>query len=158
MISSLLLPGRTLPWPKTRAPHLGSVVTGLLCDRYFGGRMVTATFPFAILAALAFFCWCHVPSCCCAAHVVADSSCCRRGLSCLLEGGTPLGASVHVAYVALTGFLVAGGHHNNNTRDATTTNDDNYPRAPRSAYTLLQQGRTACSAAPPHATCVNTPA
>ena len=66
---------------------LGSVVTGLLCDRYFGGRMVPTTFPFAILAALAFFCW---------------------GLSCLLEGGTPLSSRVHVAYVALTGFLVAG--------------------------------------------------
>jgi len=66
---------------------LGSISSGLLCDRLLGGRMITAQLPFLAAAALSFGVWAAV----CVAEKVAGQTY----------------KSAHIAAMALVGFCVA---------------------------------------------------
>ena len=67
---------------------LGSIVTGLLCDGIFGGRMITSVLPFLAATCAAFGGW---------------------GAVCVAEkvSGKTL-KNLHVAAMALVGFTIAG--------------------------------------------------
>lgn len=66
---------------------LGSISTGVLCDTFFGGKMIATTVPFILVSAAAFALW---------------------GVICLAEkaGGTSL-RSLHIGAMALVGFAIA---------------------------------------------------
>jgi sugar phosphate permease len=68
---------------------LGSVVTGVLCDGVFGGKMIATVLPFIGATAIAFGGW---------------------GALCISEkaGGGPPMTSLHMVAMALVGFTIAG--------------------------------------------------